>query len=388
MFLIFLTIIPQINFSKIKVKIYYMFAESELELLVESMPQLVWTKSPEGNRKFLNKKWVEYTGLTRDNKDWDWTSVIHPEDHDKTVNIWNESLVTGKFFEFQCRLKRKDGTFRWHLARAIPVADDYGHTTVWVGTCTDIHETRMREKELEVKNIELSKINTDLDNFVYTASHDLKLPISNLEGLVYALKHEACYEEGGEETILLDMVGKSINRLKSTIDDLTEITKIQKDLNTDIEEASFVEVLEEVKGDITHFINETGATITTDFKVSHVSFSHRNLKSIIYNLITNAIKFHLPEQPPKVLISTYKSDGFIVLAVKDNGIGIAASKMKNIFAMFSRLNASIEGTGIGLYIIKRIIENGGGRIEVESEIGKGSTFKVYFPEKHVDKKSI
>jgi PAS domain S-box-containing protein len=358
-----------------------MVAESELELLVESMPQLVWTKTPFGERKFLNKRWEEYTGLTRDNKDWDWTSVIHPEDHDKTVNYWNESLRTGKFFEFECRLKRKDGEYRWHLARSIPVVNEYGKTTVWVGTCTEIHENKMRERELEVKNIELSKTNTDLDNFVYTASHDLKLPISNLEGLVYALKHEACYEEGGEEKILLDMVGNSINRLKGTINDLTEITKIQKDLNTDIEEASFAGVLEEVKADIGTFIRESKAIIHTDLQVAHVSFSHRNLKSIIYNLLTNAIKFHITGQVPQIHISTYKSNGNIVLAVKDNGIGIAGSKLKSIFTMFSRLNAGIEGTGIGLYIIKRIIENWGGKIEVKSELGKGSTFIIFFPER-------
>src|SRR4051812_48792260 len=137
-----------------------MVPESELELLVESMPQLVWTKTPDGQRKFLNKRWVEYTGLSRENKEWDWTSVIYSEDHNKTVGIWDESLVTGKFFEFECRLRRKDGQFRWHLARAIPVVDVKGVVTIWVGTCTDIHENKMREKELEVKNRELSKTNT------------------------------------------------------------------------------------------------------------------------------------------------------------------------------------------------------------------------------------
>jgi PAS domain S-box-containing protein len=356
-----------------------MVPESELELLVESMPQLVWTKTPKGERKFLNKKWAEYTGLSRDNEEWDWTSVIYNEDHDKTVSTWDESLLTGKFFEFECRLRRKDGQFRWHLARAIPVVGDKGVVTVWVGTCTDIHDNKMREKELEVKNRELSKTNTDLDNFVYTASHDLKLPISNLEGLVYALKHEACYQEGGEEKVLLDMVGNSINRLKGTIEDLTEITKIQKDLNTDIEEASFMEVLEETKEDIANVINSTNAIIRTDLQVRTVRFSHRNLKSIIYNLLTNAIKFHVQDRIPEVCISTFNKNGHIVLKVKDNGMGIASSKKKSIFTMFSRLNASIEGTGIGLYIIKRIIENSGGKIEVESEVGEGSAFSVYFP---------
>jgi PAS domain S-box-containing protein len=357
-----------------------MVPESELELLVESMPQMVWTKTPDGRRKFLNKKWAEYTGLSRDNKEWDWTSVIHADDHDKTVELWDRSLVTGKFFEFECRLRRKDGEYRWHLSRAIPAVNE-GKVVVWVGTCTDIHENKMRERELDLKNKELSKTNTDLDNFVYTASHDLKLPISNLEGLVYALKHEACYKEDGEEKVLLDMVDNSISRLKGTIEDLTEITKIQKDINKDIEEASFAQVLEEVKSDLVDFIRDSGAVIHTDFQISNISFSHRNLRSIIYNLLTNAIKFYVGDKVPEVSISTYEKGGYIVLSVKDNGIGIATSKLKNIFTMFSKLNASIEGTGIGLYIIKRIIENSGGKIEVESKIGGGSEFLVYFPSK-------
>jgi signal transduction histidine kinase len=141
-----------------------------------------------------------------------------------------------------------------------------------------------------------------------------------------------------------------------------------------------MQVLEEVKEDIANIIKSTGVVIHTQIQVRHVKFSHRNLKSILYNLLTNAIKFHVPGRIPEVFISTFKQNNNIVLQVKDNGMGIANEKRKNIFTMFSRLNVTIEGTGIGLYIIKRIIENSGGKIEVESEVGEGSVFSVYFPQ--------
>jgi signal transduction histidine kinase len=118
--------------------------------------------------------------------------------------------------------------------------------------------------------------------------------------------------------------------------------------------------------------------IRLDLSIDKINFSRKNLRSIVYNLINNAIKYRAPDRNPEVFIKTEKADGnFIVLRVLDNGLGISSENISKIFNMFKRLHDHVEGSGIGLYIVKRIIDNSGGRIIVNSEVGKGSEFSVY-----------
>ncbi|MFD2246761.1 CHASE domain-containing protein [Pontibacter ruber] len=237
--------------------------------------------------------------------------------------------------------------------------------------------------ELSKKNDELQRINNDLDNFVYTASHDLKSPIANMEGLTSLLRDILQDKLVPEDAQLLDMVGNSIEKLKQTVADLAEITKVQKDLQSKQEPLVFEEVLEDVTSDIDAMIKDTGARIDVDFKVEGIVYARKNLRSIIYNLVSNAIKYRSPERPVQVLVDTYQENDFVVLRVQDNGLGIKKEQQHKLFSMFKRLHTHVEGTGIGLYIVKRIIENNGGSIEVSSELGKGTTFKVYFKQEAV-----
>jgi PAS domain S-box-containing protein len=235
-------------------------------------------------------------------------------------------------------------------------------------------------KELKISNDQLIKINSDLDNFIYTASHDLKTPISNIEGLIYALRDEIIYNENGTEKSILDMMEVSINRFKSTILDLTEITKIQKNIFDELEEVSLKELLKEVSLDMDEEINFTNTIINTNFEISFIQFSRKNLRSVLYNLINNAIKYRDPNRTPEIFISTFFSEAReLVLTVSDNGLGIEEGQIGKIFTMFKRLHDHVSGSGIGLYIVKRIIENIGGRIEVTSTLGTGTEFKIYIP---------
>jgi PAS domain S-box-containing protein len=232
--------------------------------------------------------------------------------------------------------------------------------------------------ELSLKNKKLIQINNDLDNFVYTASHDLKAPIANLEGLTLLMQRRLVIQPDSTEQQVLDMVVASVNKLKQTISDLTEITKVQKDLQENIEPLDFNEILENIKADIAPLINDSEASIQTDFKVKKMFYARKNLRSIIYNLVSNAIKYRHPDRPAIVKIRTFEQQGQVVLQVEDNGLGINPDQKHKLFSMFKRLHTHVEGTGIGLYIVKRIIENNGGRIDVDSEPEKGSIFSVYF----------
>ncbi|RDV14415.1 PAS domain S-box protein [Pontibacter diazotrophicus] len=244
-------------------------------------------------------------------------------------------------------------------------------------------ELIITNEELSEKNTELQRINNDLDNFVYTASHDLKSPIANMEGLATLLRDILQGNLKHEDMQVLDMLQQAVNKLKGTIADLTEITKVQKELQSEVEPLSFENMLQDITTDIDKLIKEADATISTDLEVKNILYARKNLRSIIYNLVSNAIKYKSPERAPEVRITTYQQAGYIVLEVKDNGLGIKKEQQHKLFTMFKRLHSHVEGTGIGLYIVKRIIENNGGFIKVESEVGKGTTFKVYFKQASV-----
>jgi signal transduction histidine kinase len=241
-------------------------------------------------------------------------------------------------------------------------------------------ELRMREKELETKNDELEKVNFDLDNFVYTASHDLKSPISNLEALIVVIKEELAIIASPTHFRFLDMMETSIMKLRKTILDLAEITKVQKNIDNDAEQVSFQKIIEEVKEDILFGYKDLEIIINDELEVDHFFYPAKGLRSILYNLISNAIKFRSPERTSQIKLKTYLEAGSVVLWVEDNGLGIEERHFSKLFSMFKRFHNHVDGTGIGLYIIKRTVENRGGRIEFISKGDQGSIFKVYFSE--------
>jgi PAS domain S-box-containing protein len=263
-----------------------------------------------------------------------------------------------------------------------PLRNPAGQITGIIAVAIDINEQVEDRRRIEEMNQELLGINADLDNFVYSASHDLKAPISNIEGLMRALVDYLPAEVMQSETEIprvLNLIQNSVDRFKRAIADLTEVAKIQRDSTEDIVKLSLKDIVEDVKLDFERLIREKEATI--DVQVNEnavVEFSAKNARSIIYNLLSNALKYSSPDRKPLIKITIEANPDFTVLCVADNGLGLNPADESKIFGMFKRLHDHVEGSGIGLYIVKRILENAGGRIELDSEPGKGSTFKVYF----------
>ncbi|CAN5591148.1 response regulator [soil metagenome] len=234
-----------------------------------------------------------------------------------------------------------------------------------------------RNKELKAKNLELEKSNNDLDNFVYTASHDLKAPISNLESLIQLVIERLQDKFDEEDQKIFSMINLSINKFNKTIKDLTEISKVQKEIDDTWELVSLSEMVDDVKSDIQNLIQESEADIEEDYKINMVMYAKKNIRSIIYNLLTNAIKYRAPDRALKIKIETFEEGEFCVFSIADNGLGLTKRQQSKLFTMFKRMHTHVDGSGIGLYIIKRIIENNGGKITLDSEIDKGSTFRAY-----------
>lgn len=247
-----------------------------------------------------------------------------------------------------------------------------------IGFSLDISAQKNTEaafQDVAAKNRELERNNKVMDLFVYAAAHDLKNPINNLE-IISDLMKEATTP--GEQEEYLKALTKSVKRLKQTIFGLTEIIVIEnsKDLKGTI--LKFNDVLEQVKEDLESKLQEKNAKIITDFRQATIRYNAPFLTSIMKNLLSNAIKYSDDSREPEIKICAEQKNGFINLSFSDNGIGIDLPQyQQNLFKPFKRFTSQAEGTGVGLHLIKNMIEKNGGHIEIESTPGKGTTFSCF-----------
>lgn len=366
--------------------------------LANSLPQIVWTATPDGLLDYFNDQWFIYSGMTYlDSVGQGWASALYEEDLAHLTQVWTDCLHTGNQYHVQARVRNKEGHYRWLLIRALPYRNAQNEIVHWYGTCTDFEdqkdselqlkritqELKMANEEIYFRNQRLTKINADLDNFVYTASHDLKAPIYNIESLVSSL-HEAFQApllNMEEPLLLLKMIDQSVEILKNTIHDLTEVAKVQNEDEDDHEEIVFEKLLKEVRQTLNGLITKYNAVVTCDFsKAPRIKFSMKNMRSIFYNIISNGIKYSDSNRMPHIHLETNLIQGdYLQLFIKDNGLGIKETDKEKVFKIFKRLHVHVEGSGIGMSIVKRIIDNHGGKIEIESEVGVGTTFNLYFP---------
>ena len=320
-------------------------------------------------------------------------------------------------------LRRKDGSAFWAFGKVFPLLDADGQLRGFTVILRDITVSRstglaLAEREMELQrlneelavsneelaaaseemhaageeisasneelvntNAQLSHLNGDLENFVYTASHDLKAPILNIEGLMQVLLKKLPAECLELESVreITGLISDSVGRFKKTIGSLMEIAKLQQESDQPLTRVDLHRVVQEVQLDLAQQVAAAGARLEIHTAgCPSVRFAEKHLRSVVYNFISNAIKYASPERPPRVRVSCYAVGKFVVLAVEDNGLGMDLSKDQKLFTLFGRLHDHVEGSGIGLYMVKKILQNAGGRVEVESSPDKGSTFRAFF----------
>ena len=363
-------------------------AAAEASRVLEGIPQIAWTATPQGRNSYLNRRWFDYIGHENAvGSDKGWATHLHPADRFGAGQRWWECLASGEPYEVQYRFRNRAGQYRWMLGRALPSRNAQGEIIQWIGTCTDIHEQKLAleridqaQQQLRDNNEQLTRANVDLDNFIYTASHDLKAPISNIEGLLDALLMELPPATAQSEEIspLLDLMQDSVNRFKRTIEHLTEVSRLQKEHGGSTVPVDLAAVIHDVRLDLEPVIQSTDARLEIDVQAATVPFSEKNLRSVVFNLLSNALKYRAPTRPPHVALRTWAEAGHVVLEVHDNGLGLDTYYIDRLFGMFQRFHDHVEGSGIGLYMVKKMVENAGGRITVASTLGTGSVFTVYF----------
>ncbi|MBT2556241.1 PAS domain-containing protein [Hymenobacter sp. ISL-91] len=244
-------------------------------------------------------------------------------------------------------------------------------------------EMQATNQQLADTNHRLSRTNADLDTFVYSASHDLKSPITNVEGLLLALREHLPPEAYKYEHVpqLLAMMEDAVARFQQTLLHLTDVSRLQQNTTNQPPEAvDLPSLVEAVRLDMAPELEAAGATLETELDgCPTVKFSAKNLRSVVYNLLSNAIKYRTPQRPPHVRLHCRHVGQHVVLEVHDNGLGLSEAQCRELFQLFRRLHNHVPGSGVGLYMINKIVENAGGSIEVRSELGVGTTFTVFLP---------
>ena len=239
-------------------------------------------------------------------------------------------------------------------------------------------DTELANAALSQSNRDLRATNADLDSFVYAASHDLKLPLLNLGGLFEELRRGVTFTDPAEEGVLVPLIEKTLRELTTTLDDLASLGQMQQAAPALAEPVVLEDVVKDVVQVLEPQVRAARARITVDFAARPVlSYPRATLRTIVLNLLSNALKYADPTRPCRVHVSLWLDDGRPVLWVKDNGLGFdAAAHGPELFQLFRRFHDHTEGTGVGLYLVNRLVQALGGHLEVDSRMGEGATFRV------------
>jgi signal transduction histidine kinase len=244
----------------------------------------------------------------------------------------------------------------------------------------EVSEQVRARQQVQELNQQLTRVNADLDSFVYMAAHDLRGPINNLAGLVQMLHEELPTPLGPGLGPLLHMMQESVQRFQRTLDQLSAVLYVHQTADQEAPPVELATVVDDVRQDLLPALQQTGGHLEVDAaSCPVVTIPAKSLRSVLYNLLSNALKYRHPDRPPYVHLTCQTLDGYWCLQVQDNGLGLEARQQAALFALFRRFHQHVEGSGLGLYTVKKITENLGGRVEVQSELGVGTTFRVYVP---------
>lgn len=343
-----------------------------LQTIIDSVPAMITIYDPNLQKIEINNEFEKITGWT--NKDFNKQNameLVYPDPgYRKIVSEFMQSLKPGfKDFEMTTRNGSKIETI-WANVKL--------NDGRQVGIGIDITERKKMEQELEEKNAFLTGINEAFENFLKIAAHDLRSPIQNLISISNLIDENSTPED---KMHLFNMLVPLTKRLQQTVEGLVETVslQIQQELVTTplLFSDLFITVQQELETDIKSFKGK----ITTDFKEEVIRYIEVYLFSILRNLLSNSIKYSEETENALIEITTEKDGDFILLTVKDNGIGMdLKDDGQNPFKPFQRLTSKAQGIGMGLYIVKKMIERNGGYVRVESHPNKGTVFYCYLKE--------
>lgn len=263
--------------------------------------------------------------------------------------------------------------YRWYQMNIIPYINEKGDANGVIITFVEITRRIHDLKEQE-------KLNAEHETLLDTISHDIRNPLTTM---LLAVEHfkTVVKENSAEFLQLLGLVESSLNKMQTIIYELTDTREQEHKYKAAAELLNIEHIIEDVRLTLQDDIIASGAVIKYKIGVSQISFPRRKLRTILFNLLSNAIKYRSPERAPQIVLETISADGFFIISIQDNGIGIHSSRQEAVFSKYYRIENAIEGSGIGLYLVKEIVQQSGGKLVLESKPGLGTMVTVLLKEK-------
>ena len=301
-------------------------------------------------------------------------SIIHRQDNKRFLNLF-EDLITGKqdTFQAEIRVVKSDQELVSVLVNVSVLKDNSDHIQHVICMLSDISSRKKLKENLRIKNKALQKANTYLDNFVHAIAHDLRAPIANLKQVA-----ELLLMLNADGDPIYSKLEISVERLDRTVSGLINIIDAQRVNDNSIALVSFDQNMHRLTEDFSDLITRLDADIKTDFQVREICYIAPYLESIMRNLFQNSLKYAHPRRRPLISLSTKKLDDQVLFSIQDNGIGINLDEVGDrLFRPFKRFTQQAEGSGIGLHLVKSMVEKNDGQIEVKSQLGRGTRFNIY-----------
>jgi len=348
-------------------------SEQQFRTLAETIPHLAWMADEKGDRLWFNRRWFDYTGSKLEEMQGrGWEKAHDPNMLPEVQKLWQQAVSSGEPFEMVYPLRRADGEFRTFLTRVQPVKDHQGQVVRWFGTNTDITDQRRTEEDLR-------RMNRELEEFAYVASHDLQEPLRMVN--IYTQQILKTLGTDNETLNLYSgFVQQGVVRMEALIQDLLTFSRSVHSeelpiLGTADLQASLSDALSIMK----NRIEETGAVIRSS-PLPSARGDTAQMAHVFQNVLSNALKYRKEGHPPEIHITAVRDRDHWIVSVRDNGIGFEPRYSERIFGLFKRLHKDeYPGTGLGLAICKRLVERYGGRMWAEGRPGDGATFYFSLP---------
>jgi len=378
--------------------------EAWLRDLADNAPVMIWVAGEEKQYSFCNKAWLEFRGVApEDAIGKKWTVGMYPEDVPACEQAFDNAYAGKQPFTAEYRLLHNDGRYRWILTRARPAFTPKGVFSGYIGTCVDIHDQRMVNQELEKRveqrthalretNMELQRSNSELEQFAYVASHDLQEPMRKILTFIDRMQKGNPDALPAETKKYFAKINDASNRMIHLIDDLLNFSRIsrvgKRYVKTDLNH-----IIQGVLNDLELAVAEKQARITVE-PLPVIQAIPLQMTQLFHNLLSNALKFSFPGKAPVITVSSRllskeeqanaaveSAPPCYDITVRDNGIGFRQEYAEQIFTIFQRLHDRSEypGTGIGLSLCRKIVNNHNGRIHASSTQGEGAVFHILLP---------
>jgi PAS domain S-box-containing protein len=356
-------------------------SEDRLRVLIETIPALAWTSLADGSNDFVNRRWLEYTGVSLEQMQCAGTTTpFHPEDVDEYLDKWRSALATGETFENEARVRRAaDGEYRWFLIRGLPLRDVRGNIVKWYGTMTDIEDRKRAEEALRKANADLAHITRvmTMGEFAASIAHEVSQPLS---AVVTNAEASLRWLAGRPPNIekACEAVGRIVRDGKRTGEVIAQIRALCRKSGIKRQRLDMNEAIEEILALAQGELRTKRVALRADLatRLSPVLGDRVQLQQVVLNLVMNGIEAmsSVQDRPRELVIRTQEGeDDQIVVTVEDSGTGLDPKITEQIFDAF--YTTKDEGMGMGLSISRSIVQDHGGRLWATTNEGPGATFQ-------------